>query len=161
MSGNNPYLTASDAYGATAAATDQRALEGKILMRAALRLEELASRIRGGEKPSLEEIGSALEYNQKLWTVFVAETMNEEHPLPQNIKNNIASLGLFVFKRTKDLLVDTTPEKITALVDINRNIATGLLKQMPIVPQPATPNPLAAKPASGKRPVEEATDSLV
>ena len=150
MSGKNPYSTAAGAYGATAAATDQRALEGKILMKAAMRLEDLAKRIKAGEKPTLDEIGETMEYNQKLWTVFVAEAMNEEHPLPQNVKNNIASLGLFVFKRTKEVLIDTTPEKIATLVDINRNIAAGLMKQV----KSETPQAAPVKDKSS------ATDSL-
>lgn len=154
----NPYLTASDAYGATAAATDQRALEGKILMKAALKLEDLADRLKQGEKIPLTEIGETLEYNQKLWTVFVAETMNAEHPLPLEVKNNIASLGLFVFKRTKDILIDTQPEKIKALIDINRNIAAGLMKQAAT----STPEKNAGAPApQNQKPAEKSTDSLI
>ncbi len=129
MPNNNPYLNASNAYGTTAATTDQRSLEGKILLKSAMQLEQLATRLRNGETASLEEIGDVLEYNQKLWTLFVSETMNEEHPLEQNIKNNIASLGIFVFNRTKDILIDTKPDKFSALIDINRNIAAGLMKQ--------------------------------
>jgi len=34
-----------------------------------------------------------------------------------------------VFKRSTDILVDTTPEKISALIEINRNIAAGLMRQ--------------------------------
>lgn len=162
MSNKNPYLTATDAYGTTAGATDQRALEGKVLLKASHKLEDLATRIQNGEKVSLEEIGEALEYNQKLWTLFVSDTMNDDHPLPQEVKNNIASLGLFVFKRTKDVLIDTRPEKIRVLIDINRNIASGLMKQAarPMTPG-ATPNPLSSTPAQGQHPVEKSTDSLV
>lgn len=146
MPNNNPYLNASNAYGTTAATTDQRSLEGKILLKSAMQLEQLATRLRNGEKASLEEIGEVLEYNQKLWTLFVSETMNEEHPLTQDIKNNIASLGIFVFNRTKDILIDTKPEKFGALVDINRNIAAGLMKQSG-QPLPAE----AAPPATDKK----------
>ncbi len=128
MPASNPYHNASDAYSNTAATTDQRSLEGKILMKAALRMEQLADRLAKDEQPTLDEISDVMEYNQKLWTVFVAETMNDDHPLPPEIKNNIASLGMFVFKRTIDILADTKPEKIRALIDINRNIASGLMK---------------------------------
>lgn len=155
----NPYLTASDAYGATAAATDQRSLEGKILMKAALKLEDLANRLKDGGKVPLAEISETMEYNQKLWTVFVAETMNAEHPLPQEVKNNIASLGLFVFKRTKDFLIDAQPEKIRALIDINRNIAAGLMKQQPLPASPAATASAAVPPAQVPQ-TEKSTDSL-
>lgn len=149
MPASNPYHNASDAYSNTAAATDQRSLEGKVLMKAAMRLEQLSERLTNGEKPTLEEISEAVEYNQKLWTLFLSETMNEDHPLPQEIKNNIASLGTFVFKRTIDVLADTRPEKIRVLIDINRNIASGLLKSASQAP--ATPaQPPAADTTSGK-----------
>lgn len=129
MSNKNPYTHAADAYGNTAGATDQRSLEGKVLLKSARQLEEISKRLAAEEIVSLEDIGHAIEYNRKLWMVFVNETMNDAHPLPQEIKNNIASLGVFIFKRSTDILADTTPEKINALVEINRNIAAGLMKQ--------------------------------
>lgn len=155
MSNNhqNPYTKAAGAYGSTAAATDQRVLEGTILLKAAQKLEDLAKALKTGEKISPEELDSVLVYNQKLWQLFVEDMMNPEHPLPQEIKNNIASLALFVFKRTHEILVETKPEKFKALVDINRNIAAGLMKK------PQTADHAAAQ---GKHPVETpaVTDSL-
>lgn len=140
MSVNNPYHSAADAYSNTAVATDQRSLESRALLKAAQKLEILAQRLSDGEQPTLEEISDTLEYNRKLWIIFVNETMNDDHPLPQDIKNNIASLGVFIFKRTIDVLADTQPEKIRALIDINRNIASGLMK--------ASANAAAAAPAA-------------
>lgn len=147
MSNKNPYGQAADAYGATAAETDQRALEGKVLLKSARQLEELAKRLGGEEKVPLTEIGDTIEYNRKLWMVFVNDAMNEAHPLPQEIKNNIASLGVFVFKRSTDILVEPTPGKIQILIDINRNIAAGLMKQKtPAKTDDASP---ATPPAGG------------
>lgn len=151
MSNKNPYTQAADAYGQTASATDQRSLEGRALMKAALKLEDLSKRLSAKENVSLEDISATLEYNHKLWTVFVGETMNDEHPLPQDIKNNIASLGLFVFKRTKELFIETQPEKLKALIDINRNIAAGLMKQ-PVGKPAATP--------AMQEPAKTSTDSM-
>ncbi|MCK5555250.1 MAG: flagellar biosynthesis regulator FlaF [Alphaproteobacteria bacterium] len=131
MSSNNPYSKASDAYGTTAAATDQRALEGQILLKAAQKLEDLSKRLEADEKPSLEESDDTLMYNQKLWQFFVGEMMNSEHSLPQGIKNNMASLAVFVFKRTQEIMIDMKPEKFKALVNINRNIAAGLMSKKP------------------------------
>ena len=149
MSNNkNPYGAAADAYGTTAAATDPRALEGKILLQAAARLENLSQRLAKQEKVPLEDISTAVDYNRKLWTVFLSDTMNPDHPLPIEIKSNIASLAVFVFKRSVDILIDTRPEKIQALIDINRNIAAGLMKQ--VKPLPPVPGTLAAPQASKK-----------
>lgn len=137
--GNNPYTAAAGAYSSTAAATDQRALEGQILLKAALKLEALSNKLAAQEKIPLEEISDTIDYNRKLWMVFVNDTMNPDHPLPQEIKNNIASLGVFVFKRSVDALIDTTPAKIKPLIEINRNIASGLMKQAKNAAPPAPP----------------------
>lgn len=169
MSNNplNPYGKATDAYGNTAAETDQRSLEGQILLKAAARLEALANRLAAGEKVPLEDISEATDYNRKLWTVFASDTMNPDHPLPQEIKNNIATLAVFTFKRTMEILIDTKPEKIKALIEINRNIAAGLMKQVRPPPLPASPYP-AAKPKAPEKPAAEddkkkssSTDSIV
>lgn len=149
----NPYSQAADAYGTTAAETDPCALEAKVLLKAAFKLEDLAARLRKEEKIPLEEIGDTLDYNQKLWQVFVDDAQNPDHPLPQEIKNNIASLALFVFKRTHEVLIDTKPEKLTILMNINRNIAAGLMQQSANRATQKSP----AKPAE-KTP--SATDSL-
>lgn len=150
LNNNNPYSKAAGAYGSTAAAVDPRMLEGQILLKAAAGLEDLARRIEKGENPSREDIGTTLTYNQKLWQLFVEDMRNPDHPLPQEIKNNIASLALFVFKRTQEILIDTQPHKFKALIDINRNIAAGLMKQQGLQ-QAAPQKPESAMP----------TDSLV
>lgn len=129
MSGNTPYSQASEAYGkkSMAAATDQRTMEGHALMKAAMKLEQLSKALRQDPPPSLQEVDQALEYNRKLWTVFAGETINDDHPLPDQIKNNIANLSIFIFKRTIECLADPQPEKLSALININRQIASGLL----------------------------------
>lgn len=156
MSNKNPYSQAADAYGATAAETDQRALEGRALLKAAAKLETLSQRIAAKENVTLEDIGDTLDFNRKLWTVFVTEALNPDHPLPQEIKNNIASLGVFVFKRTTDIFVDPVPEKIKVLIDINRNIASGLMKQAALSANAKPP----AAPAD-KAKAATSTDSMV
>lgn len=157
----NPYGKAADAYGNTASSTDPRALEGQILLKAAAKLEQLAARLEAGEKVPLEDIGDTLDYNRKLWTVFANDTMNPDHPLPQEIKSNIATLAVFVFKRTMDIFADTRPEKLKALIEINRNIAAGLMKQPKAAPLP--PGGPAAR--QGEKPADKGdakpTDSIV
>jgi flagellar protein FlaF len=46
--------------------------------------------------------------------------------LPQAIRQNVANLGLFVMKHTIAILVEPKPEKISPLININRNLAAGL-----------------------------------
>jgi flagellar protein FlaF len=143
MPSNNPYAKAADAYDTASAATDQRVLEGQLLLKATRKLEDLAKRLHNGETVSLEDIDDALIYNRKLWQVFLDTMMDANHLLPQEIKNNVASLAVFVFKRTQEILIDPRPEEFTALVNINRNIAAGLMKKPPRAQQP-----LAVKPAA-------------
>lgn len=145
---NNPYSKAAGAYGSSTHSTDQRGLEGAVLLKAASNLEALARRIEAGEKPSLEEIDDTLTNNRKIWQIFLDNAMNEDNGMPLELRNNVASLAVFVFKRTQDILVDTIPEKFTVLININRNIASGLMKKpaaaasaasAPAVEKPATP----------------------
>lgn len=156
MHDKNPYSHAVNAYGATLSETSPRALESQLLLKAAQKLEMLANALRNGENPSNEEIHVILEYNQKLWTVFVGDTMDKEHPLPQEIKNNIASLGVFIFNRTKDLLISCSPERLKVLIDINRNIASGLMKSAANAAEATAP---ATQPAA--TPPAMPTDNLI
>lgn len=159
----NPYGAAADAYGNTAASTDPRALEGQILLKAAAKLEALSTRLASGEKVPLEDVSDAIDYNRKLWTVFASDTNNPDHPLPQEIKSNIATLAVFMFKRSIEVLIDTKPEKIKAMIEINRNIASGLMKQ--VKPSPSVPGaPKTTMPQSETKPPgdkKSSTDSIV
>ena len=129
---HNPYTHAAGVYGnnAKAATVDQRSLESQILLKSAQQLENIQTRYRNGERVPLEDLEDVLGYNRKLWTVFASETVNDGHPLPQDIKNNIASLSVFVFKRTVNIMAEPAAEKFDALIEINRNIASGLRKSL-------------------------------
>ena len=152
----NPYGIAADAYSSSdlKGDTDPRTLEGRVLMKSAAKLEELQKRLQSGENVHPNDIGDALDHNQKIWTVLVGDMADPVHNLPQNIKDNIASLGMFVFNRTREVLIESRPEKLKVLIDINRNIASGLLKK----------NAAAATPAakSGESsPARAETDSFI
>jgi flagellar protein FlaF len=124
---HNPYAAAASAYGETSTLGDQRALEAKVLLNGARLIEELSTRLKNGEKVSRAEIDKALTNNRKIWQLFVNEMAKPDCPLSKDIRNNIATLSLFIFKRTIEVLVDPTPEKMRILIDINRNIASGLM----------------------------------
>lgn len=121
----DPYRRAVGAYSRGGRGLiDQRRLEGDVLLQAAQRLDE----VRRRWSPELYgELEPAILYNRKLWTIFAAEMANDSGPLPLPLRNNIASLAVFVFKRSLELLANPSAEPIRALVDINRNIAAGLL----------------------------------
>ena len=154
MHHNNPHTSAANAYSSTAASTDPRALESRVLLKSAHKLELLAQRLKTKEDVPLADIEQTLVYNRKLWQLFLEDAMNKDHPLPLDLKNNIASLAVYVFKRTHDIMVDTKPEKFKILIDINRNIAAGLAKQM------ASSGTTGTTPTAGTTPPLTGTDSL-
>ena len=69
-----------------------------------------------------------LLYNQAIWTVIQSE-MTDDHPLPVEIKSNIISLSLFVDKQTARAIGTRNPESLDPLININRNIAAGLMSR--------------------------------
>lgn len=126
---NNPYNThasAASAYDSNAkqTATDQRELEGRLLMKAANKLQEIMD---DWESTSHAELDAVLTYNRKLWTVFVDDIVENKEEKPDDLRNNIANLGMFIFKRTIEILAEPEAQKLNILIEINRDIAAGLL----------------------------------
>ena len=115
---------ATRAYGAIANQTaNPRELEADLLLSAAARLQA----IRDGWNDKSRELDAALLYNRKLWSIFVTSATSPENPLPACLRQNVANLGIFVFKQTLAILADPKPENLGALININRELAAGLL----------------------------------
>ncbi len=114
---------AYEAYKETATATTApRELEASLLLKAATRLQE----VHDSWSDDRSMLYSVLHYNRRLWTVFVGAVAEEDSPLPLEIRNNVASLGVFIFKHTIDVQQNPTPEKLKTLININKEIAAGL-----------------------------------
>jgi flagellar biosynthesis activator protein FlaF len=110
-------------YGKVANQTaSQRELEATLLLRAASRLQA----VHDGWEGKQDQLGDALLYNRRLWTIFMAAVAQDDNPLPREIRQNVANLGLFVFRHTLSLIADPRPEYLGCLVDINRQLAAGL-----------------------------------
>ena len=115
---------AAQTYGAIAKKTgNPRELEADLLLNAAAKLQT----IRDGWDDKRPDLGAALHYNRKLWSIFVTSATSPENPLPVAIRQNVANLGLFVFKQTLTVLIDPKPENLGSLIHINRQLAAGLL----------------------------------
>lgn len=115
---------ATRAYGAVANQTaSPRELEADLLLSAAARLQA----IRDGWTDKSPELDAALLYNRKLWSIFVTSATSAETKLPANLRQNVANLGIFVFKQTLAVLADPKPENLGSLININRELAAGLL----------------------------------
>jgi flagellar protein FlaF len=99
-----------------------RLLEANLLSRAAGQMQ----RIRDDWETNRMELISALMFNRKLWTVFLGSVTGEGSELPNALRENIANLGIFVMKRTLEVLAEPAPNKLTVLININRELAAGL-----------------------------------
>lgn len=97
-----------------------RAQEAEMLARLNADLE----RARSNEKRD-EHYHNALIKNQRVWNVFVVALAEEGHPYPDDLKARLISLGIWVNRQTQ--LAINEPERIDALVSLNRDIIVGLL----------------------------------
>jgi len=115
--------SAAAAYARNAQQTlSPRELEAHLLMKAATKFQAL----REDWSKAEAELKPALLYNRKLWTVFVTSVTDEKSALPAPVRQNVANLGVFVFKRTVEIEQEPSPDKLGVLIEINRNLAQGL-----------------------------------
>ena len=78
-----------------------------------------------------KKIRDSIRLNWRLWTIFQAEmTTDEADQIPDQIRLNMLTLCKFVDEHTIETLRDPEPEKIRTLIEINRNIAAGLLESL-------------------------------
>lgn len=92
--------------------------------------KRMASAIVSGpqnDKDTKENMKQALRLNWRLWTIFQAELLEENCVVPDEIRVNMLTLCQFVDKQTVKILAGPTPEIMVPLIDINRNIAAGLM----------------------------------
>jgi flagellar protein FlaF len=118
---------AAQAYQQTAKQTvSPRELEANILTRSAGNLV----RIQDNWETSQDALYEALTFNRRLWTVFIDTVSKDENPLPKEIKQNIANLGVFILKHTMEVQLEPKPGQLDVLININREVANGLRASM-------------------------------
>lgn len=116
----------ASAYQQTAKVVESsRERESALLMKAAAGLQRVKDEWATGTEQDLK---AALTFNRKLWTIFMAAVTKEDSPLPRDVRQNIANLGIFVMNQTRDILLEPAPQpqKLDILVRLNRQIAAGL-----------------------------------
>jgi flagellar protein FlaF len=121
--------SAAQAYKSVSRQTSSpRELEASLLLQAAARLQAVQenwdSDIPGQVKARLDD---ALLYNRKLWSVFVTDMADANHPMPRELRQNFVNIGLFVMNHTVAVMSNPQPERLGSLININREIAAGLL----------------------------------
>jgi flagellar protein FlaF len=102
-----------------------RERESALLMKAAAGLQRVKDEWATGTD---EDLKAALTFNRKIWTIFMAAVTKEDSPLPNDIRQNIANLGMFIMNQTREILLDLNPQpqQLDVLVRLNRQIAAGL-----------------------------------
>lgn len=101
-----------------------RELEATVLTRAAMLLAEVKN---NWDAPELDDrLTDALRYNQRLWTVLQSELMDEQNPLPNEIKANLLNLSVFIDRRTFEMMSTPKRDGLDILIAINQNLAAGL-----------------------------------
>ena len=113
-----------------------RDTEAQALLEAARRLDAAI-----GSDADRDAYRAALRLNWRLWTIIQADVSSEGSPLPDEIRQNILSLSVFIDRHTVKALAEPNNTKLRVLVDINRNIAAGLMANVDGPLEPATEAP--------------------
>ena len=111
------------AYQQTAKVVESsRERESALLMKAAAGLQK----IKDEWPDSYDDLKPALTFNRKLWSIFMTSVTKEDSPLPDDVRQNIANLGMFIMNQTREILIAPAPQKLDVLVRLNRQLAAGL-----------------------------------
>ena len=102
--------------------TTARQTESRALLEAARLMDES---VNGEDRDAYR---AALRLNWRLWTIIQADVSSEESVLPDDIRSNLLSLSVFIDKHTVNALAEPEGRKLRVLIDINRNIARGLME---------------------------------
>jgi flagellar protein FlaF len=105
---------------------DPREVEAAVLLKAASRFQQVKTNWADAAPADLDP---ALLYNRTIWTVFATSVTEAESQLPQETRQNIANLSLFVFKRTLEIQTTPEPALLDVLININRQLAAGLMQR--------------------------------
>jgi flagellar protein FlaF len=101
-----------------------REVEAAVLTKAALKLKDCQE--NWGAEDGSAKLDEALKFNQLVWSIFQAELIRPDHPLPKKLRQDILSLSAFIDKRIFETMLYPAPEKLTAIININLNLAAGL-----------------------------------
>ena len=108
--------------------TSPRDLEANLLSKSATALQRIRDDWNNTPR---NDLASALQFNRRLWTVFMSSVTREDSTLPIDIRQNIANLGIFIMKQSLALQLEPIPQKLDVLININRQLAAGLRAAAP------------------------------
>jgi flagellar biosynthesis activator protein FlaF len=105
-------------------------------------LEEVPKHARDRERTALEnsiellkvadqkgaksvEAIEALHYVRRLWSVFLEDLANPENELPQKLRADLVSVGLWVMREAEEIRQGRSTD-FKGLMDVSRTISEGL-----------------------------------
>ncbi len=155
-SNQNPdaHAAAAGVYGTNVQKNtpDQRELEGHVLLKSAKFMQDMQDDWDNITPDILEE---TLRYNRQIWVMFYDNAVqNPDGNRPNDLRSNIVNLSNFIFKREIEVIAAPTKEKLNVLININREVAAGLMTQQ----KAETDNPPTNETAEQKQ-VEPAEQS--
>lgn len=118
---NTAYSQISAYTGQQKEGASQRAIEAQALLSCAAKLHQAQE-----PETSYELYAEIIRHNQRLWTIFQVSICEADNPLPRDLKITLLNLSRFVDKVSLRALAEQNPALLTSLIDINRNIASGL-----------------------------------
>lgn len=67
----------------------------------------------------------AIYFTRRLWGIFIEDLANSENGLPQKLRADLVSVGLWVMRETEEIRQGRSTN-FTALIDVSRTISEGL-----------------------------------
>lgn len=118
----NGYNAYTDVQGQQ---EDVRLTEARALLRCAGHMES----VQAAGTPYADYV-LAVKANQKLWDVLRAGLMDPDNQLPHDLKQLLKAISVNVERRTLRAYAEGKPELLNLLININKQIAGGLMDQM-------------------------------
>ena len=103
--------------------SNPRELEATLLLQAAAKLQS----VQDGWEHNKAQLADALLNNRNLWSIFLTEMTDPNNPMPKDVRQNVANIGVFVMNHTLKVMSDPQPDHLKSLISINCEIAAGLL----------------------------------
>ncbi|WFU27016.1 flagellar biosynthesis regulator FlaF [Bradyrhizobium sp. CB1717] len=112
-------------FEAYASVVDESGYEARGRERQALSLGiDRLERLQKG-RYSFEDHVQSLLYVRRLWTIFIEDLAHPENGLPEKLRAEIISIGLWVIKEA-DRLREERSDDVAQLIEINRLIRDAL-----------------------------------
>jgi flagellar protein FlaF len=110
-----PYAEVMDDLPSDARAIERRAFEHSI--------ELLEAAEKAG--PAMPEAAEALTFVRRLWAALIEDLARPENDLPQSLRADIISIGLWVLRESEQIRLGNSTN-FRGIIDVSRTIWKGL-----------------------------------